>query len=318
MRSVVLVGLFILIDTGQALTMDWAEKRKWDATRMGEQYVRQTVLVLHSGVAMLSGLAVAAHYNGLPGVFSCLDFALFLKFLPVSVLFTFGVSFKMMAVDHFQAGTIKIFGQLRLPVLALCSTLFLARSYSVLQWQVIMLISVACFAFVSLKGQVRATAGKSWKWTGLAQLLGWVLLNVFGGIVAEHTYKSAPTEAFYKQKVAEDMGHFLTSLLMLFVVVPRFSPKENILDRRLRPGGFFDSWDIRTVSIVVFLFADAWVGNFLLKEFSGVVRAVAKAFSIAAVYLVSLGYSYDRRRSPALSLVALIVVQSTVLFACVR
>jgi len=83
----------------------------------------------------------------------------------------------------------------------------------------------------------------------------------------------------------------------------------------MRPGGLFDSWDIRTVVVCLFLFVDAWVGNMLLKEFSGLARSIAKAFSIAAVYLVSLLYSKDRRSNPTLTLVAFMVVQTSVLFA---
>ncbi|CAK0903611.1 unnamed protein product [Prorocentrum cordatum] len=255
--------------------------------------------------------------GGSVAFWQCLDLGMFLSFMPVSICFGVGISLKMMAVNHFQAGTIKIIGQLRLPVLAIFSAVLLSRRYSAAQWQTIALISVSCLAFVLLKGQGRRTEGKPWKWTGLNQIFGWVLLNVFGGIIAERTYKGSQFP-FYVSKVSEDFGHLLIGLIMLYVVVPRFQPGENILDRTMRPGGFFDSWDRRTVIVLLFLLADAWLGNMLLKEFSGVARSVAKAFSVALVYFVSLSYSKDRRRNPALSLVALLVLQSSVLFTFLR
>lgn len=312
----VLLGLFVLVDTGQALAMDWAEKRNYDTQRTGRQYARQSVLVCHGLLAISSGFAAAAYLNGWAGLMQCLDFRLFLNFLPVSLFFATGLSLKMMAVDHFHAGTIKIVGQLRLPAVALMSTLLLGRHYSIVKWQVIGAISTSCLCFVVLKGQRRVSQGKPWKWTGLSQIFGWVMFNVIGGIVAEHRYKSG-NMPFYAQKVAEDFGHLLIALIALLLVVPRFQPEEDICDRKLRPGGFFDGWDFRTFVVVGFLFLDAWVGNLLLKEFSGVTRSIAKAFAVSVVYLVSLVYSQERRNNPSLSLVALLVVQCSILYAFV-
>uniref|UniRef100_A0A7S0A9L7 Sugar phosphate transporter domain-containing protein n=1 Tax=Pyrodinium bahamense TaxID=73915 RepID=A0A7S0A9L7_9DINO len=259
----------------------------------------------------------AASLGGLSALRECFDLHLFLAFLPVSLCFATGLSLKMMAVNHFQAGTIKIVGQLRLPMLALLSTVLLARKYSVVQWQVIAMITTSCMSFVLLKGQGRHDSGKRWKWTGLSQLFAWVVLNVLGGIAAERAYKTRGSP-FYAQKVSEDFGHLLVALVMLLVIVPHFNPDENILNQKCRPHGFFDSWDARTVVVVIFLFLDAWIGNMLLKEFSGVTRSVAKAFAISVVYFVSFFYAKDRKRNPALTLVAILVVQSSLLFAFIQ
>lgn len=290
--KVVLLALFILVDTGQALVMDWAEKRSWQTDRLGRQYARQTVLVFESLLSILTGVSITVFLGGVPAMLRCFELTLMLKFLPVAVCFAVGLSLKMMAVNHFQAGTIKIVGQLRLPLLAVASTLILARTYSIVKWQVIAMITTSCMCFVLLKGQGRSRQGKTWQWNGLAQLLAWVSLNVCGGVLAEMTYKSGNTP-FYIQKVAQDVGHLCTGLVMLFLVVPRFNPDEDITNRETRPGGFFDSWDLRTVAVTGFLFLDAWIGNLLLKEFSGVTRSVAKACGVATVYFVSLLYSKE-------------------------
>jgi len=311
-----LLGLFIVIDVGQALTMDWAEKRGWDQTRTGRQYVRQTVPVVTSSLAILTGLIIALCFGGLTGLRECFKPSLIVAFLPVSLCFALGLSLKLMAVNHFQAGTIKIMGQLRLPMLALVSTLVLTRRYSLVQWQVIGMVTTSCLAFVLMKGQGRHQAGKSWKWSGLSELFAWVVLNVVGGIVAEHAYKSG-NAPFYAQKVCEDVGHLLIGSVMLLVVVPQIHPEEDIKNREERPNGFFDAWDHRTVLVVVFLFLDAWIGNLLLKEFSGVTRSVAKAVGISLVYFVSLFYAKDRRKNPALTLAAMLVIQSSLLFSFV-
>jgi len=310
--------LFVLTDVGQALAMDWAENRPWKKDHSGQrQYVRQTVPVVASSVSILTSLTWAATSGGADAVLRCFDPGRFLRFLPVSLCLAVGLSVKMMAVNHFQAGTIKIFGQLRLPMVALLSTLLLAARYSVIKWQVIAMITTSCTCFVWLKGQRRVSEGKSVKWSGFCQLFAWVLLNVVGGLVAEVQYKSE-TADFYAQKVSEDFGHFLAGVALLLVFVPRFKKDEDVLDQERRPGGFFDSWDARTVVVVAFLIVDAWISNKLLKEFSSLTRSVAKAFAIAVVYVTSLVYAKDRRNNFALSLVAMLVIQSSLLFSFVR
>lgn len=311
-RTLLLVG-FILVDTGQALVMDWAEKRSWKEDRNGAQYVRQTALVVESGFSVFTGLTFALILGGVPELYSSF-WPLFLRFFPIAVFFAVGLSLKMMAVNHFQAGTIKIVGQLRLAFVALASTFILARTYSSKQWTAIAFVTVFCVLFVQQKGQGRSQRGKAWKWTGLSQLFGWVCMNVIGGILAEKTYKSS-AGPYYVQKVAQDLGHLLTSTVMLVAVVPRFDPGEDIRNRSLRPGGFFDSWDFRTCAVVAFLFVDAWVSNLLLKEFSGVTRGICKAASVAIVYFVSLLYSKDRKRNPRLTWMASGVMLSSLLFS---
>mmetsp|Transcript_23002 Transcript_23002/g.42344 ORF Transcript_23002/g.42344 Transcript_23002/m.42344 type:complete len:442 (+) Transcript_23002:41-1366(+) len=307
-----LVCVFVLVDVGQSLTMDWAEKRTYAGG--GRQYARQTVLVVNSTLCIISSVMGALLLGGLPAVLQLIDWKCMVAFLPVSFCFAVGLSLKMMAVNYFHAGTIKVFGQFRLPLLAFFSAILLRRAYSVVQWQCIALISVSCMSFVLLKSQGRASSGKKVKWKGYLQLFMWVVLNVLGGIAAEKAYKFVD-RPFYVQKVAEDVGHLAISLMMLLVLVPQANPGEDIMDKKERPDGFFDSWNVRTWTVVLFLFIDTWIGNMLIKHCSGVTRSVAKAFSIAAVYFISLLYAKDRKANPSLSLVALLVIQSSLLFS---
>lgn len=309
---VALLVLFIAVDTGQALVMDWAEKRSW-MERAGRQYSRQTALVVESGLSVVTGLVLSLFLGA--DKLSAL-WPLCIKFFPVALCFAVGLSLKMMAVNHFQAGTIKIVGQLRLGLVALASTIILSRRYSPQQWMAISAVTVFCMLFVQAKGQGRKREGKDVKWAGLSQLLGWVCMNVVGGTLAEKTYKSSDVP-YYIQKSAQDMGHLATSLMMLFLVVPHFNPGEDIRNPSVRPDGFFDSWDVRTWFVVGFLFLDAWISNLLLKEFSGVTRGVAKAAGVAIVYFASLLYSKDRRANPKLTWIAMGVILGSMIFSIV-
>jgi len=313
-----ILALFVLVDVGQALAMDFAENRLWKKSRSGtRQYVRQTVPVVSSLLSLLASLAVAVASGGASAVRQCFEPGLFITFLPVSLFLATGLSLKMLAVNSFQAGTIKIVGQLRLPAVALFSALLLSRRYSAVQWQVIALITTSCICFVWLKGQRRHYDGKAVKWTGFLQLLAWVLFNVWGGIAAERAYKIG-SWPFYVQKASEDLGHLLVSAVMLLVVIPRFEHGEDVRDKERRPGGFFDSWDVRTVVTVLFFCLDAWISNLVLKAFSSLTRSVAKAFAIAVVYVVSISYAKDRQKDFGLTLAAMLVIQSSLLFSFVR
>jgi len=312
-----LLVLFLLIDVGQALAVDWAESLTRNAKRSDRRYVRLTVVVFESCFAILVGLAMTVARGGLASLHSCVDPQLLLNFAPVAFFLATGLSLKMMAVNHLHAGSIKVVGQLRLPCLVFLSTLLLGRRYSMAQWLAIGIITTSCSMFVLAKGGARERAGKAWTYAGICQVLAWVLLNVVGGIVAEHAYKSRRALPYYVQKMSSDFCFLFVSLLMLFVVVPYFRPDENILDRRRRPGGFFDSWDIRTLVVVIFLYLDALVGNLLLKEFSGVTRSITKSCGVAVVYFVSLIYAKGGRNSVLLSLSALMVILSSMLFAII-
>ncbi|CAE7497458.1 unnamed protein product, partial [Symbiodinium pilosum] len=214
------------------------------------------------------------------------------------------MSMKMRAVGYFNAGTIKIFGQLRLPLVALVSTYLLSRRYSREQWQAIVLVALSCFLFMWFKEkQGRSVKGNDQlDVQGLLLLAGWILLNVLGGVFAERAYKSGD-KPFFSKKVSEDFGYLVLNLLMLFVV-PCCDPDENVFDRLRRPGCLFDSWDRRTVAMVVMLMLDATASNWLLQEFSALTKSVMKAFCVAIIYFMSLTYreARDQRKTGTCSL----------------
>jgi len=305
--------LFVIVDCGQALVMDFAENRSWNKSKPGsKQYARMTLLVCESLVSIVFGSLVALRLGGPAVLYQCADPEIWLQFFRVAFFFGLGISLKMMAVNHFQAGTIKVIGQLRIPMLALLSWMILSHTYSLMQWQVIALLTTSAYIFVQLKGQVREQEGKSWKWRGLGQLLAWVVLNSVGAVYAERTYKSGDVP-FYVKKLVQDVGHLIVAGVMLLIVA-RCDKRENIFNAKHRPGGFFDSWDYKTWVAVFFLFLDAWVSNRLLKDFSAFTRCILKVVSVALTYFVSMTYAKDRRKYPSLTAAAVLIMQSSLLW----
>lgn len=314
LRRFVLLASFILVDTGQAFVTDWAERRTAsDVQSSGRRYVRQTVLVFEACLAIVLGLLIQWLSGGLAAVQQCFNFNQFLEFAPSCLFFSVGLSLKMRAVAYHNAGTIKIFGQLRMPMTAILSTICLARHYDFVQWQAIGIITVSCFAYMHMKEQDKLD-GKLTLTCGHGLLLCWVLLNSAGGTLAEWVYKRGELD-FFAKFVAEDFGYLVINSFIL-ILMAFCDPNENFCDRERRPGGFFDAWDRRTVALVFMLLLDATVGNLLLHEFSALTKCITKGFCVAMVYLMSLTYR-DARHSAksALSWFAILVIQSSFLYS---
>ena len=127
-------------------------------------------------------------------------------------------------------------------------------------------------------------------------LLGWVLLNSLGGILAEKAYKSGDLP-FFAKFVTEDFGYLLIqSLLMLLIGL--LDPEQDVLRR-----GFFDAWDQRTVALLLVLLLDATVGSLLLQEFSALTKCITKAFcapraSVQALQAASMATNWSFTCTP--------------------
>lgn len=314
LRKVLLLTCFILVDTGQAFISDWAERRTDPAdAKHGNRYVRQSLLVFEAALAIGFGLGMQWATSGLAGIRLCFNWSKFLEFLPNCICFSVGISLKMRALRYYNAGTIKIFGQLRMPMLAILSTLWLQHHYSFAKWQAIGILTVSCFAYMHLKEQGRGHNQLRCS-RELCLLLGWVLLNSCGGVLAERAYKTGDLP-FFAKFVSEDFSYFLIHAILL-IVMAIFDPSENFCDREQRPGGFFDGWDRRTLALALMLLLDATVGNLLLQEFSALTKCITKAFCVAMVYFVSLTYSRDAvSASSALPWLALLVIQASLMYS---
>ena len=118
---------------------------------------------------------------------------------------------------------------------------------------------------------------------GLCLLLGWVLLNSLGGILAEKAYQSGSLP-FFAKFGSENLGYLLIqSLLMLAIGL--YDPEQDVLRR-----GFFDAWDRRTVALLAVLLLDATVGSLLLQEFSALTKCITKAFCATRLWKPLLGH----------------------------
>jgi len=304
-----------MVDTGQAFVTDWAERRTNASEKPGRRYVRQSVLVFEAAVAIVVGLIFQGAIGGMASLSQCFRWEKFVEFLPNCICFSIGISLKMRAVRHYNAGTIKIFGQLRMPMLAILSTLWLGTHYDFAHWQAIGILTVSCFAYMHLKEQGKRQNHLSCSGE-LSLLLSWVLLNSCGGVLAQRAYQRGDLP-FFAKFVAEDLSYLLINSILLFVIAC-WDSSENFCDRQQRPGGFFDSWDRRTVALAFMLLLDATVGNMLLQEFSALTKCITKAFCVAMVYFVSLTYSQDvmsNAKLSALPWLAVLVIQASCLYA---
>ena len=99
LRRGLLLGLFVLVDTGQAFVTDWAERRH-SAKR--SRYVRQSVLVFEAFIAIIMGLSVQWLTGGKEAVRQCFDLQKTLEFAP-NCRSMHGLKRRCEAVRHVEA-----------------------------------------------------------------------------------------------------------------------------------------------------------------------------------------------------------------------
>eukprot|EP00931_Biecheleriopsis_adriatica_P068711 TRINITY_DN42621_c0_g1_i1.p1 TRINITY_DN42621_c0_g1~~TRINITY_DN42621_c0_g1_i1.p1 ORF type:complete len:415 (-),score=68.06 TRINITY_DN42621_c0_g1_i1:3-1217(-) len=287
-----LVGSYVLCDVSQYLVAEFASNN----------YVQPTVLFMSALTSVTIGSVASLVQDGRRGLSECWKPRNVISLVPVSASFCIAKLFFLSAFPHFNGAFIKLLSQLKLPLTAFLSAIFLGRKYTMVQWQVIFAICSSCTCFLALK--VGAFELNSLPVFGFSCLLISIFFNVFASLLAERAFKQTRHLSFSMVMVNMRIGEMLTTVLML-AAVPGF-----------RPTHMFHNWDVSTVMILVALIADAWFSAMLVKRLSSVTKSVAKCSTLVALY----GISLVNGKQPwvlAEALVALVVVQSTALFVTV-
>jgi len=141
--QVALFVTFIGIDTGKAIFGSVALK--------GTSTVSQSLVLSSNLLGVILGLAIAHQKLGMDGVRQCTDPKLVMKFAGVAIIFSLANCFGNLAYAFLSAGTVKIFGQLRLLQTAVLSTLFLKRRYIMPQWTAMIGIVLSALMFMQGK-----------------------------------------------------------------------------------------------------------------------------------------------------------------------
>jgi len=264
-------------------------------------YTKQTVLFSSALCSLTAGSFTTWYRRGWKGVQESWSPRGILRLLPVATCFFLSNLAQLTAFRYFDGTFIKLFGQTKLPMTALLSYVFLSRRYNGQQWQLMILLTVACINFTVMKlGGVTAAAVP---FLGLCFVLMWVLLNVVGTLLAERAFKTQYDVPFTTIMMRLHAGKLLASGTMLF----------------LKPGfrmeNFFAGWDWTTLAVLLTFLWDAWLSGAMVKTLSSVTKSVVKCASLVLLYTVALGTGRQRFNLNQM-LTGLTIVQGTVLFAC--
>lgn len=281
-----LVAVFICSDTSLYVAGERATKH----------YSERTVLFAAAfGNAMIGSLASLIR-RGPRGLKDCYNPVHILRVLPVSACFAFAMFNQLSAFKYFDGPFIKLLGQMKLPFAALLSFFVFRRKYSGLQWQIILLMTVACMTFMVVRlGSVAIP-----DITPLLYVLLWILFNAAGTIIGEKILKKQHLP-FTTLMTNMRLGELLTTSIFL-------------LFDGLQLRDFFAGWDRTTWLVVITYFGEVWLSGMMVKRLSSVTKYASKCFSLVVLYSIAL---YTGRQHFVLTqaLGALLIVQSTALFA---
>merc|ERR1719410_973712 len=105
---------------------------------------------------------------------------------------------------------------MKLPLTALLSFTFLGVKYSLVQWQIILMIAAGCtsFTLIKLGGVTVGTVSL----IGLLYIFGWALLNVTGSLYGERALKEKEALPFATIMANMRVGEMAAMATMLTFV----------------------------------------------------------------------------------------------------
>eukprot|EP00929_Paragymnodinium_shiwhaense_P066740 TRINITY_DN33522_c0_g1_i1.p1 TRINITY_DN33522_c0_g1~~TRINITY_DN33522_c0_g1_i1.p1 ORF type:complete len:536 (-),score=87.88 TRINITY_DN33522_c0_g1_i1:182-1702(-) len=290
--SALLVAIYIGCDISVYIVQDNAS----------HGYVKQTLLFASSWVSVMLGTTLSYCRDGMRGVRKCFHVPNAVRLFPVAASFSISLLGLLLAFRYFDGAFIKLIGQMKLPLTALLSSLVLARRYSSLQWQVILLITLACTSFTALKLNGVGTYAEGALLIGFPCILMWIVFNVTATLLAEKILKAKSEFNFLELMVQLRLGELMTTAIMLSIY-PSFRWIE-----------FFKGWDITTLCVLCTFIGDAWLSALMVKRLSAVTKNVSKCVTLSVLYLYAL-YTGRQQYALAQALGAIMIVQTTVLFA---
>jgi len=291
--SLLLVVIYVCTDVSVYLVGD----------RASQGYTKETVIICSASTSLIIGSVIEYCKRGMRGLQQCFDARNVLRLLPVSACFAASSLGLLLAFPHFDGAFIKLLGQAKLPLTALLSAAVLSRRYSLVQWQIILLIGVACTTFTALKLGSRIQLGGEVSLVGFAAVFAWVFFNVLATLFAERAFKKTEGLPFTTVMTNLRIGEIFAMWMMLLWNVPDF-----------RVGNFFRGWDASTLAVLATFLGDAWLSALMVKNLSSVSKTVAKSCTLVVLYSLSLATGKQTFVLPQ-ALAALIIFQATTLFA---
>jgi len=300
-----LITAYILCDVGNFLSAELASNKG-----TGEGYHKETVTICTSTISVVIGVVYCwcttdrNNKSTTPWreVQKC--FALKNVFNPwtaaPSLFFAISSISMLEAFDSLDAASIKLVGQVKLPLAALAARFILKKEYSRSQWFTMLMICCACACFTAL------TIGVG-KVDGLLNVSTMVICNVFATLCAEKRFKESGLP-------------FVVIMTNIRIGEIFFALTINCYQHGLSGGlmGFFSNWDISIIRVLVAHICDLWMTAFMVKKLSAVSKYVVKCVSMIVLFSIAVWRGTNGTRAlPTLpqALVAVLIILFTLQFA---
>lgn len=300
---------FILLDATKPILVSWAHQRK----APHETFISGTFILVQTSLSLGVGLVIATfrwlsprsyrvglHSDWRGRVLRCLNPSCVVQQLPVSFCLCVSKLCLVMSLERLDAGTVRVFGQSSLPLVAVTSALFFSRRYSAQQWCSLVAISLALVAFYLVKAEVVAAAiaesagslpGRSHhnsiQVAGVMFILTSITFNCLGALLVEKFLKQDRGE-LHEQKAHLLVGEIAINALLLIGTHLFFS------DRGIREihspwhRGFFAGWDHRVLILALVWIPAGWTATMLVKRCSNLLKTVSQCTSAVLTYVFSV------------------------------
>eukprot|EP00930_Biecheleria_cincta_P072796 TRINITY_DN60138_c0_g1_i1.p1 TRINITY_DN60138_c0_g1~~TRINITY_DN60138_c0_g1_i1.p1 ORF type:complete len:907 (+),score=106.48 TRINITY_DN60138_c0_g1_i1:25-2721(+) len=297
-----LVLCFIVLDALKPLLVSWAHQARGQGSFIQGTFVLvQTMisLIVGLGIAVrpsisLSQMRLSVHPLCWSRLRRCLDLKAVSRQMPVSVCLCLSKLMLVYALTRMDAGTVRVFGQAALPLIAVSTALFFRRRYTLQQWCSLVAISLALVTFYYVKAEVHSQAVAQSSQTprkielvGILLILGAICFNSLGALLVEKFLKTS-SGRLHEQKVQLLVGQIFLNAVIVFCG-PFF-----VLDQEIREAhsiwhrGFFVGWDTRVFICALVWIPAGWTATMLVKRCSNLLKTVAQSSSSVLTYVFSV------------------------------
>ena len=203
-----LVCAFIVFDILQGLSMQHAAK--------SSHFTKQTLIVSTAALSAVVGSVITVAMRGVHGLMDTLNLADLLAFAVPGGLFSISQTTKLFAVSLSDAGTVKVFSQLKIIITGVFAGTVLGQRFSLTQWQTMILLLTLLVSFAVASDSGGAGDHKNLHLGILFATLS-TLFTCIAGLITEKFLK-ASTLPFYSQRIGLELMGLPWAVLMLFAV----------------------------------------------------------------------------------------------------
>lgn len=210
---IAVVGGFLLFDVGKLLM----EKKGTMDTTINIGLMQNLICILNIVVA---GGWTMMSMGPATGIAAMFEWEKLKGYAMPSIFFAGGQLFNLLQNLYLDSSTRKVFAQLRIPLTALFGKFVMGQGYTVLQWVMIVSITIAVFQFSFMTSKEQDIFAGEGVMIGLIFSIISNLCAVLGSLAGEKSMKKNKSLPFYLQKFQLEVWTFIFGLVGAFMISP--------------------------------------------------------------------------------------------------